>query len=67
MLRLLVFGAVNWVAHVVFARAAPARPSEIADAFWEFIAFGASTTAHRARPDDVRGARSAALDALGAG
>ena len=38
---------------MVFAARARARPEEIADVFWEFMAMGALTTASRARPDEA--------------
>jgi AcrR family transcriptional regulator len=40
MLRMFVFGAINWVAQWYSPRG-PRTPEAVADAFWEFMAFGA--------------------------
>jgi TetR/AcrR family transcriptional regulator, cholesterol catabolism regulator len=53
LLRLLVFGAVNWVA-LWYSPRGERSPEEIADAFWGFIAFGVFDDAHR--PADVESA-----------
>jgi TetR/AcrR family transcriptional regulator, cholesterol catabolism regulator len=50
LLRLLVFGAVNWVA-LWYSPRGERSPDEIADAFWAFIAYGVFDDAHR--PADV--------------
>jgi hypothetical protein len=60
LLRLLVFGAVNWVA-LWYSPRGQRSPEEIADAFWGFIAFGVFDDAHR--PADVKSALRA-LSAL---
>jgi hypothetical protein len=53
MLRLLLFGATNWVA-LWYSPKGDRTPEEIADAFWGFIAFGVFEDAYR--PQDVGGA-----------
>lgn len=40
MLRFLIFGTVNWVALWYSPQRGGRSPEEIADAFWEFIAYG---------------------------
>ena len=47
MLRFLVFGAINWIT-MWYSPDGPRTPEEISDAFFEFIAYGAVDTAHRA-------------------
>ena len=59
MLRMFVFGAVNWVAQW-YSPQGPRTPEEIADAFWEFMAFGALDDGAHARADE--GARGALPD-----
>jgi AcrR family transcriptional regulator len=59
LLRLLVFGAVNWVA-LWYSPRGERSPDEIADAFWGFIAYGVFDDAHR--PADM----DSALRALSA-
>jgi TetR/AcrR family transcriptional regulator, cholesterol catabolism regulator len=51
MLRMFVFGAVNWVAQW-YSPGGPRTPEQIADEFWEFMAFGALDDGTQARPDD---------------
>ncbi|HET9316777.1 MAG TPA: TetR/AcrR family transcriptional regulator [Vicinamibacteria bacterium] len=46
MLRFLLLGAVNSVAQWYSPRG-PCGPAEVADAFWEFLAFGVLDDAHR--------------------
>jgi len=53
MLRLLLFGATNWVT-LWYSPKGERTPEEIADAFWGFIAFGVFDDAYR--PQDVGGA-----------
>jgi AcrR family transcriptional regulator len=53
LVRLLGFGAINWVAQW-FRQDGERTPEEIADAFWAFVAFG--VLADERRPDDVDGA-----------
>ncbi|HET8645219.1 MAG TPA: TetR/AcrR family transcriptional regulator [Vicinamibacteria bacterium] len=66
MLRLLFFGAVNWVA-LWYSPRGERRPEEIADAFWGFIAYGVFDDA--GRPADITGALRAlsALEPWGRG
>jgi AcrR family transcriptional regulator len=61
MLRLFVFGAVNWVA-LWYSPRGERSPEEIADAFWGFMAYGVFDEAHR--PPDV-GIALRELSALG--
>lgn len=60
LLRLLGFGAINWVAQWYESAAGNRSPEQIADAFWGLLAFG--VFADDRRPADVE----AALDDLSA-
>jgi AcrR family transcriptional regulator len=51
LLRMFVFGAVNWVVQWYSPRG-PRTPEEIADAFWEFMAFGALDDGTHARTEE---------------
>jgi AcrR family transcriptional regulator len=51
LLRLFGFGAINWVAQWAESDGAGRTPSEIADAFWGFLAFG--VFADDRKPADV--------------
>jgi AcrR family transcriptional regulator len=53
MLRLLLFGATNWVT-LWYSPKGERTPEEIADAFWGLVAFGVFDDAYR--PRDVEGA-----------
>lgn len=50
LVRLLGFGAVNWVAQW-YSPQGPRAPEQIADAFWAYMAFGVLDEAHR--PVDI--------------
>lgn len=50
LLRLLGFGAINWVAQW-YSPSGERTPDEIADAFWAFIGFG--VVADESRPADI--------------
>lgn len=53
LVRLLGFGAVNWVAQW-YSEKGERKPEQIADAFWAYMAFGVLDDAHR--PADLPGA-----------
>jgi AcrR family transcriptional regulator len=53
MLRFLLLGAINSVAQWYSPRG-QCGPAEVADAFWEFLAFGVLDDAHRAAAGDAR-------------
>lgn len=53
LLRLFVFGAVNWMA-LWYSPKRERSPEEIAEAFWRFIALGVFDDAHRPAESAVR-------------
>jgi AcrR family transcriptional regulator len=61
LLRLFLFGAVNWVA-LWYSPKGERSPEEIAEAFWRFMAFGAFDDAYRTAGV---GSAAAALSAIG--